>query len=122
MEYLIGTLLGIVTCSFAFLSGFDKRVFYPVLLIVIATYYVLFAVMGNSLPALTIDSLVAGLFLVIALLGFKKNLGSLSQLSRDMAFLTFLIIYFLTIRECLHGGPVSAWFSTFSPLRSWRCS
>ncbi len=74
MEYLIGALLGIVTCAFALLAGFDKRVFYPVLLIVIATYYVLFAVMGNSMRALTIDSLVVGLFLAVALVGFKKNL------------------------------------------------
>jgi hypothetical protein len=74
MEYLIGALMGIVTCAFALLAGFDKRVFYPVLLIVIATYYVLFAVMGNSMRALTIDSLAAGLFLVVAVVGFKKNL------------------------------------------------
>jgi hypothetical protein len=41
---------------------------------VIATYYILFAVMGASTMALTIESLVAGVFLLLAVAGFKKNL------------------------------------------------
>jgi hypothetical protein len=57
------------------LAGFDRdRVFYPTLLIVIATYYILFAVMGSSTPALASESVVAGIFLMVAVAGFKKNL------------------------------------------------
>ena len=42
MEYLIGAGLAVVVCAFATLVGFDRdRVFYPTLVIVIATYYVL---------------------------------------------------------------------------------
>ena len=75
MEYLIGVVLAAVVCAFAMVAGFDRdRVFYPTLLIVIATYYILFAVMGSSTPALTIESLVAGVFLMLAVAGFKKNL------------------------------------------------
>src|SRR5882724_310367 len=75
MEYLIGVVLAAVVCAFALLAGFDRdRVFYPTLLIVIATYYILFAAMGSSTPALTIESFVAGAFLVLAVAGFKKNL------------------------------------------------
>ncbi len=75
MEYLIGVGLGMVVCAFAKLAGFDRdRVFYPTLLIVIATYYILFAVMGRSTRALTIESAVASTFLVLAVTGFKKNL------------------------------------------------
>lgn len=75
MAYLIGAVLAAVVCAFARLAGFDRdRAFYPTLLIVIATYYVLFAVMGSSVPALTIESLVAGAFLMLAVAGFKKNL------------------------------------------------
>ena len=75
MEYLIGVGLALVVCAFAMLAGFDRdRVFYPTLLTVIATYYILFAVMGSSTPALTIESVVAGIFLVLAVAGFKKNL------------------------------------------------
>lgn len=75
MEYLIGIVLAAVVCVFALLAGFDRdRVFYPTLLIVIATYYILFAVMGGSTPALTIETLVASAFLIVAVVGFKKNL------------------------------------------------
>jgi hypothetical protein len=57
------------------LAGFDRdRVFYPTVLIVIATYYILFAAMGSSTPALTIEPLVAGAFLILSVAGFKKNL------------------------------------------------
>ena len=75
MEYLIGAVLAAVVFAFARFIGFDRdRVFYPTLLIVIATYYILFAVIGTSVHALLIESLVASSFLVIAVAGFKKNL------------------------------------------------
>jgi hypothetical protein len=75
MEYLIGVVLAVAVCVFAMLAGFDRdRVFYPTLLIPIATYYIVFAVMASSTPVLIIESLVAGAFLVLAVAGFKKNL------------------------------------------------
>jgi hypothetical protein len=77
MEYLIGVGLAVVVCSFATLVGFDRdRVFYPTLVIVVATYYILFAVVGSSRPALALalESLMAGAFLALAVAGFKKNL------------------------------------------------
>jgi hypothetical protein len=75
MEYLIGAGLAVVVCAFALLAGFDRdRVFYPTLLIVIATYYILFAVMGSSTRALALECLIAGAFLALAVAGFKKNL------------------------------------------------
>jgi hypothetical protein len=46
MEYLIGVVLALLVCAFARIAGFDgDRVFYPTLLIVIATYNIKFAVM-----------------------------------------------------------------------------
>jgi hypothetical protein len=49
MEYLIGLILSLVVAGFAIIVGFDRdRSFYPTVLIVIASYYVLFAVMGAS--------------------------------------------------------------------------
>jgi hypothetical protein len=75
MPYLIGVVLAAVVGAFALLAGFDRdRAFYPTVLIVVATYYVLFAVMASSMPALAIESLVAGAFLLLAVAGFKKNL------------------------------------------------
>ncbi|HEY3454425.1 MAG TPA: hypothetical protein VGK64_07455 [Bryobacteraceae bacterium] len=75
MEYMIGVGLAVVVCAFAMLAGFDRdRVFYPMLVTVIATYYILFAAIGNSAPAIVRESLIAGVFLALAVAGFKMNL------------------------------------------------
>jgi len=75
MEYLIGVGLAVAVCVFAMLTGFDRdRVFYPTVVAVNATYYILFAVMGSSTRALTLESLVAAAFFALAVVGFKKNL------------------------------------------------
>jgi hypothetical protein len=75
MQYLIGVGLALVVCAFAMAAGFDRdRVFYPTLVTVIASYYILFAVMGSSTPALVLESLIAGVFLALAVAGFKNNL------------------------------------------------
>jgi hypothetical protein len=73
MEYLIGAVVAVAVFLFALLTRFDRdRVFYPAVLIVTATYYILFAVMGST--ALPAESLAATLFLVVAIVGFKRNL------------------------------------------------
>lgn len=55
--------------------GFGReRAFYPTVLIVIASYYVLFAVMGASRHILSIEIVVAGGFLLVAVLGYRRNL------------------------------------------------
>src|SRR2546423_265656 len=75
MEYLIGVGLALLVCAFARLVGFDRdRVFYPTMVLVVATYYILFAVMGGSMPALGLESAAAVAFLVLAVIGFRKNL------------------------------------------------
>jgi hypothetical protein len=75
MEYLIGVVLAVVVAGFARIAGFDRdRVFYPTLLIVITSYYILFAVMGASVQVLVGESLVTALFLIVAVVGFKMNL------------------------------------------------
>lgn len=75
MEYLIGVGLAVLVCAFAMLVGFDRdRVFYPTLAIVVATYYILFAVIASSTRLLAWESVIAGAFLALAVAGFKKNL------------------------------------------------
>ena len=84
MEYLIGVGLTVAVCAFATLVGFDRdRVFYPTLVTVIATYYILFAVIGSSRPALALESLTAGAFLALAVAGFKKNLWLIVAAARS---------------------------------------
>jgi len=74
MEYVIGVILTLVVAIFAVAIGFDRdRAFYPTVLIVIASYYALFAVMGASNRTLIIESIGAGIFVLFAVLGFKGN-------------------------------------------------
>ena len=74
MEYLIGVILTLAVAAFAAVIGFDReRAFYSTVLIVIASYYVLFAVMGASTRTLFVETIVAGVFVLFAVLGFKGN-------------------------------------------------
>ena len=75
MPYLAGIVLALMVSGLATLIGLDRdRAFYPTLLVVIASYYVLFALMGGSGHALVVETLVMTGFLLVALIGFKKNL------------------------------------------------
>jgi hypothetical protein len=75
MPYLAGIVLALSVSGLATLIGLDRdRAFYPTLLVVIASYYVLFAVMGGSGHALVVETVVMTGFLLIALIGFKRNL------------------------------------------------
>ena len=74
MEYAIGLILAASVAGLATVIGFDReRAFYPTVLIVIASYYVLFAAMGASSRTLIIESAVASGFLLVAVLGFRRN-------------------------------------------------
>jgi len=49
MEYLVGLGLALAMCGAAWLLALDRdRVFYPTVLIVVVSYYVLFAAMGGG--------------------------------------------------------------------------
>lgn len=75
MEYVIGMLLALVTCVTVTVVGLDRgRSFYPVVMIVIASYYCLFAVMGGSRSALWLDGAIALLFAGAAVIGFRTTL------------------------------------------------
>ena len=75
MPYLTGIILALGVSGLAMLIGLDRdRAFYPTVLVVIASYYVLFAVMGGSGHALVVEILGMTGFLLVALIGFKRNL------------------------------------------------
>ena len=75
MEYLAGIIIALVVSLSATLIGLDRdRAFYPTILAVIASCYDLFAVMGGSVKAVIVESLVMGIFLGGTVLGFKRNL------------------------------------------------
>lgn len=74
MEYFLGFAIASVVSIIASLVGFDKeRGFYAVVLIVIASYYVLFAAVGASLSTLAKELLPLTFFVFIAIVGFKRS-------------------------------------------------
>ena len=82
MEYLVAVILGLIVAGFAATSSFDRdRAFYPTVLIVVGSYYPLFAVMGASRYAALEIEIAAGLvFSVLAVLGFKKSMPGCTAL------------------------------------------
>ncbi len=75
MPYLIGMSLALVVAGYATALRLDRdRAFYPTVLIVVASTYVLFAAMGGSDRTIVIESLVMGGFVVAASLGFRRSL------------------------------------------------
>ena len=72
---MVGVVLALLVGVFATRTGLDRdRAFYPVVAIVIATLYVLFAVMGNSTQAMVNDALVGAVFVGAAVAGFRRSL------------------------------------------------
>ncbi len=75
MEYLIGTVLAIVVIGGCTIIGVAReRSFFATMVIVVATYYVLFAAMADSGHALVLESLLAGGFIAAAVIGFRGSL------------------------------------------------
>ena len=75
MEYVIGIVLALAVGTYATAMQLDRdRAFYPTVLIVIASYYVLFAVMGGSSTAIVLESGLMGVFVVAASVGFRRSL------------------------------------------------
>lgn len=75
MGYVIGGVLALLVSGFARLVGLDRdRAFYPTVLIVVASLYVLFAVMGGSGLALLTELAIMSAFVVAAVAGFKRSM------------------------------------------------
>ena len=74
MPYVVGILLSLSVALFARRVGFDRdRAFYPTVLIVIASYYVLFAVMSESVQTVLLESMVMAGFSIAAVVGFRSS-------------------------------------------------
>ena len=75
MAYLVGAVLALAVGGLGTVVGLDRdRAFYSTIMMVIAAYYVLFAVMGGSTDALVIEIAVATVFIAMSLVGFKYSL------------------------------------------------
>lgn len=75
MAYMVGILLAMSVSLFARMVGLDRdRAFYPTVLVVVASCYDLFGVMGGSMQALLAEASVTVVFLIAVVIGFKRNL------------------------------------------------
>jgi hypothetical protein len=73
MALLIGIVLALAVSLFAHWAGFERdRSFYPVVLLVVASYYELFAV--GSARALGLESLAMAVFVAASVVGFRTSL------------------------------------------------
>ncbi len=71
---LSDVVLSIGVALFARRVGLDRdRAFYPTVLIVVASYYVLFAVMSGSVETVLLESIIMTVFAVAAVAGFKAS-------------------------------------------------
>ena len=74
MPYIVGIVLSVAVAVVMRYVGFDRdRAFYPTVLIVIASYYVLFAVMGGSMQTVLLESVGVTAFAGAAIAGFKSS-------------------------------------------------
>jgi hypothetical protein len=74
MPYVIGIVLSLSVALFASRVGFDRdRAFYPTVLIVIASYYVLFGAMSGSVHTVLLETMAMTGFSLAAVVGFKSS-------------------------------------------------
>jgi len=123
VEYLIGLLLAIAVVAFSALIGLDReRSFYVTTLIVVASYYVLFAVMGGSSHTLIVEILAASVFCALAVFGFKGNLWLVAVALSGMEYLISFVADSSKIPAYRAGGRVSVWFSMWFSAVGWLCA
>ena len=74
MALLIGVLLALAVSGFATLFRLDRdRAFYPTVMIVVASYYALYAVIGGTTAVLIAECGVIAVFVAAAVAGFKYS-------------------------------------------------
>lgn len=108
MEFLIGLVIAVGFGLAATWIGFDRdRALYPVILIVIASYYALFAIMVDAQQALVVESIVAVAFLGAAIAGFRSTLWIIVVALAAHGVFDFVHGHFI-------GNPgVPAWWPPF---------
>jgi len=75
MALLIGLGLAVAVAIFARVVGLDRdRAFYPTVLIIVGSYYVLFAAMAGSMAGIRLEILGFLAFAGAAVLGFRTSL------------------------------------------------
>ena len=74
MEYLVGITLALFFCTAVAGLGMDReRVFYPAVVMTVASYYLAFAVVDGRAEVMRSEVAIAAVFIIAAVLGFKRN-------------------------------------------------
>ena len=108
MGYLIGLFLSLAVAGLAIVIGLDRdRAFYPTVLIVIASYYVLFAAMAAPGRTIAIEIAVASGFLLLAVIGYKKSLWLVAVAIVGHGVFDLVHHFFIENPAYLNGGQVS---------------
>jgi hypothetical protein len=75
MALIVGAVLALFVGAMATAVGLDRdRAMYPVVTLVVASYYVLFAAMGASTGTLALEVLAGAAFAIAAVVGFRSSL------------------------------------------------
>jgi hypothetical protein len=97
LPYVVGIVLSLGVALFARWVKFDRdRAFYPTVLIVIASYYVLFAAMVGSMQTVILESALMTLFVIAAVAGFKGS-----------AWITVAALAGHGVQDAVHGHIVA---------------
>ena len=108
MGYCWGALLGVGIGALATLTGLDRsRSFYPTVLIVVASYYGLFAVMAGSTASLGPEIAAFALFTLVAIIGFRSSLWIVA------AGLLGHVAFDLIHHHLIANAGVPAWWPAF---------
>jgi hypothetical protein len=107
MPTFVGLTVALAVAGFARITGLDRdRAFYPVVLIVVASYYVLFAVMAGG-EGLFTELVIFALFAATAILGFRTSLWLV------VAGLAMHGVFDFTRHLWLAGRGVPEWWPVF---------
>ena len=108
MEFFIGAGLALSIGLSATFLGLDRdRAFYPTIMIVIASYYALFAIMSSSVRVLALESIAIVAFIAASIAGFKRSLWLVVA-----ALATHGVFDFLHGQLIVNPG-VPPWWPTF---------
>ena len=108
MEFVIGTVLALSIGLLATVTGLDRdRAFYPTVMIVIALYYALFAVMSGPNRVLASESIVIMAFVGASIAGFKNSLWLV------VAALAAHGVFDLVHDQLINNPGVPSWWPPF---------
>jgi hypothetical protein len=108
MPHFIGVGLAVIVAAGAALSGLDReRGFYPTALVVISSYWDLFAVIGGSAPVIGMETAVMLLFVGAALVGLKVSQWAV------VAALVLHGLFDLSHARLIADDGAPGWWSSF---------